>query len=305
MTSTLIKSIFISIPLLFFTLPSMAVQNCKDYIFDNNPNSRYTNHNDGTVMDNETGLMWKQCVNGFSGVNSCSTGSLFSYTWQEALQLPATVSFATYSDWRLPNFTELESLVTQNCEIPSINISLFPNAPSVPMWSSSPSSSGLNLSWSVNFDIGYTGAHTRDSFYSVRLVRSVLSGTTTSGSIVAEGLGNDHDGLISPNGGEDWVYGINETISWRNTLILGSTVDLYVIHDDWSGLLDNTSENVGLVINSKNWYKFAAGIENTGNYSVNPADLMGSGSYLILVVSVEDKSKFDISNQLFSLNSGL
>lgn len=158
-------------------LPSIVVaQTCKDYIPDNNPDSRYTNHNDGTVTDNDTGLMWKQCVEGVSGIDSCTTGTATTYTWQQALQLPSSDTFAGYSDWRLPNLTELESLVTQNCFSPSININLFPNTPASVVWSSSPYTDRykdyLNIAWSVYFSNGYTSNSKRDYATQVRLVRS-------------------------------------------------------------------------------------------------------------------------------------
>jgi len=169
MRKVFIKSILISSLLL-----NIAVaQTCKDYIPDNNPNSRYTNHNDGTVTDNETGLMWKQCVEGLSGINACTSEEYTKHTWQQALQLPSSVTFATYNDWRLPNLTELESLVRQNCIYPSINISLFPNTPFFGVWSSSPDAPWYSgATFIVDFQEGLAGLNDRSSNFHVRLVRS-------------------------------------------------------------------------------------------------------------------------------------
>ena len=44
------------------------------------PNSRYTNHGNGTVTDSKTALMWKQCSEGQSG--SACTGTHTTQPWQ-------------------------------------------------------------------------------------------------------------------------------------------------------------------------------------------------------------------------------
>ena len=57
---------------------------------------------DGTITDNATGLMWMQ-NDGGAGLN-----------WEEALDWVETrnaVNFLGYSDWRLPNAKELQSIV--------------------------------------------------------------------------------------------------------------------------------------------------------------------------------------------------
>ncbi len=124
-----------------------------------------------------------------------------------------------------------------------------------------------------------------------------------SNGIVAEGIGNDRDALISPNGGESWFDGQRQNISWMNKYITGDTVDLYVLHDAPIGLLDKYDNEIGTAINARNWYKFASSVANTGSYTVDPADLNGNGNaYMILVVSSENNSDFDLSDGVFSLN---
>lgn len=125
------------------------------------------------------------------------------------------------------------------------------------------------------------------------------------GGIVAEGHGNDRDALIAPNGGESWFNGEVQTVSWDTRYITGATVDLYILHDDPSGLLDKDDYNIGSTINSKNWYKFAGSVNNTGSYSFYTTELGGSGnSYMILVVSSDNNREFDLSDGVFSLNQG-
>jgi len=167
--------------LLLYALPSLAVQTCKDYIPDNTPNSRYTDNGNSTVTDHDTGLMWKQCFEGLTGAD-CTIGEATKHNWQEALALVTTVNLATFAghaDWRVPNITEITSLISRNCYSPAINITFFPDPVDYAVWSSSPGSSslgsnGFSNAWSVLFYDGYHFYGYRDTNYlSVRLVRSM------------------------------------------------------------------------------------------------------------------------------------
>ena len=59
----------------------------------------FQDNNDGTITDNATGLMWTKDDNG-EGLN-----------WAEALDYAYNATTAGYSDWRLPNAKELQSIV--------------------------------------------------------------------------------------------------------------------------------------------------------------------------------------------------
>jgi hypothetical protein len=65
------------------------------------PRPRFTSNSDNTVTDNLTGLMWAK--------NANSAGS--PKTWTEALTYCNDLTIDTYTDWRLPNRFELESLL--------------------------------------------------------------------------------------------------------------------------------------------------------------------------------------------------
>lgn len=123
--------------------------------------------------------------------------------------------------------------------------------------------------------------------------------------IVDEIRGNDKDALILPNGGEKWYNGQKQTISWMNQYITGQKVDLYVLHDNPIGLTgtNKNRKDIGKTINQKKWLKFASKVPNTGKFELDPKIMSGNGNaYLVLVVSTTDKSKFDISDNTFSLN---
>ena len=71
---------------------------------------QYIDHGDGTLTDTKTGLMWKRCLEGLSGVN-CEEGKVKTYTWGEAVRRFKDVEYAGYTDWRLPTIKELETLL--------------------------------------------------------------------------------------------------------------------------------------------------------------------------------------------------
>jgi hypothetical protein len=168
------KKQFFIFCLTFLTSTSFAAQVCKSYVTDQTPNSRYTiNVGTGTVMDNETGLMWQQCSFGRSDSN-CNTGGSVQINWQGALQAAEVSDLGSYTDWRLPNIRELLSLVAYNCHEPSINQSVFPNTATSEYWSSSPVTSTYlsgTRTWLMNFGGGVGILKSRDSTNYVRLVR--------------------------------------------------------------------------------------------------------------------------------------
>lgn len=73
----------------------------------------YVDNGDGTVSDRATGLMWAQDDNG-AGVD-----------WQTALEYAQTSSLAGYTDWRLPNIKELQSIADYSGVFPAIDTTVF------------------------------------------------------------------------------------------------------------------------------------------------------------------------------------
>lgn len=153
---------------------SIHGQTCSSSITPTTPDSRYQDNGNGTVSDLHTGLMWQRCSVGQSASNC--TDSAIPYTWDWALQYPQTLNslggFAGFSDWRLPNSKELESLVEEACHSPAINLTHFPNTPSSDYLSSSPFVDDLYYAWVVFFSFGGTNGNYRYNPYYLRLVRS-------------------------------------------------------------------------------------------------------------------------------------
>ena len=157
-------------------LPILAgAQTCQtNRILATTPTNRFTINNDGTVSDTKTGLTWKKCSEGQSGVD-CRIGTATTYRWQGALQQAQSVNnnggFAGYKNWRLPSIKELNSIVEEQCSEPSINLAVFPESPSDWCWSSSPSAYVSSYAWLVNFNFGYSNGNGKVNNGFVRLVR--------------------------------------------------------------------------------------------------------------------------------------
>lgn len=135
------------------------------------PDSRYIDHGDGTVTDKQTGLMWRRCSEGQSGIACSGTASMQS--WQVALTTAANSSFAGYSDWRLPSVKELQSLVETGCYGPSINSFRFPSTEERgDFWTSSTVASNTSSAWLISLYHGYVGFVAKSQPLGVWLVRA-------------------------------------------------------------------------------------------------------------------------------------
>lgn len=150
-----------------------AIAQCSTYIYASTPSIDFVVHGDGTVTHNKTGLMWKVCGEGQTWSNNNCSGDVTSVTWQQALQIPnmlnANGGYAGYSDWRLPNIKELQSIIEQQCYSPSIESTIFPSTASDFYWSSSPYIDGNDLAWGIYFsdghDYGSKRINNREVFY--------------------------------------------------------------------------------------------------------------------------------------------
>ena len=141
----------------------------------------YTDNGDGTVTDNCTGLMWKQCSEPDTDTTGACNGTHLGYTWVNALSQCEGLNFAGYTDWRLPNIKELFSIVLHEDPAitgvkaegePYINQTVFPNTLSNVYWSSTTFPYDTDYSLAVNFYYAYVNAgdKTTASAY-VRCVR--------------------------------------------------------------------------------------------------------------------------------------
>lgn len=144
-------------------------QTCNSSTILSAPDSRYSVKSDGTVLDTETGLMWKTCQESKSGA-SCGSGTDAQFSFYEAVTHTNTVNsergFAKHKDWRIPNSKELYSLVEKSCESPALNTKIFPSVDQVGYWSASVSVDDVTNRWALMAQFGdiYAYSATTSSF---------------------------------------------------------------------------------------------------------------------------------------------
>ena len=155
----------------------------QDGAYNSNPLS-YTDNGNGTVTDNNTGLMWQKCSVGQSNNSTCS-GTATTYTWFRASgtydasynslsqSVCGDLRVGSYSGWRLPTKKELMSIVDYSIPDPGPTIvgAYFPNTVSSYYWSSTTAADYPNGAWDVYFPNGYVVYYGKDGHYYVRCVR--------------------------------------------------------------------------------------------------------------------------------------
>lgn len=170
--------------------------------------TRFVDNGDGTICDNQTGLMWEKklaadgadggncadtsqanrdvhCVNNIytwtdtgDGDNTNPDGTLFTVFLatlnQEVTDDDDSVCFASHCDWRVPRLVELRSIRTSPClALPCIDPTFGPVHTGTAFDMSS-TSEGTNqgFMWMVGFDEGAVGTGNKSALFGVRAVRS-------------------------------------------------------------------------------------------------------------------------------------
>lgn len=137
----------------------------------------------GTVLDQNTGLMWKKSF----------FNSFVKVAWEQALAFCEDMEFAGYKDWRLPNVRELLSLMDYTYHEPAIDPTVFQNVPveSTIFWSSTTSDHEVNYmpdvgkhpnaAWTIDFFTGKSfKLYLKTSTFNVKCVRGGDVRTRTS-----------------------------------------------------------------------------------------------------------------------------
>ena len=147
-------------------------QTCNDSSYQTTPSTRFVVQNDGTALDKKTGLVWKRCLEGYSWNGSSCTGAANLANWQNALKTAAASTFIGKSDWRLPNAKELASIAERACVNPQVNLAIFPNMPTVYIWTSTPSAADAASAWTGGSGYQNHWENPKSNAYGVLLVRT-------------------------------------------------------------------------------------------------------------------------------------
>ena len=106
--------------------------------------AHFLDNKDGTVTDLRFGLVWSVCTFGqtFDKTDqTCKGEPKAANDWATAIATQDEINaqkFAGYSDWRLPNIKELNSIVERQCRQPSIKLSIFKGTINSRYWSNTP-----------------------------------------------------------------------------------------------------------------------------------------------------------------------
>jgi hypothetical protein len=122
--------------------------------------SHFTANGNGTVTDDNTGLVWQQ-----DEVTP-------TVTWEAALTTCENLSLGNRTDWRLPNIKELQSISDDTRSNPSLDTAYFPGVQAARYWSSTTLFGHASSAWFVDFTSGLASYNDKAGQLPVRCVRS-------------------------------------------------------------------------------------------------------------------------------------
>lgn len=168
----------IVLAIVYLYIPILQAATCNPNAKETTPNDRFQIVTEGTVTDLQTGLMWDRCALGQAwdnGLQICS-GTASTKNWRQATRSGMDHTLGAYTDWRLPNIKELQTIVELSCWRPAINVTIFPDDGFLLFhnyWSSTPHVVYANQAWLINLDSGYSRIDLMDkeSAHEVKLVR--------------------------------------------------------------------------------------------------------------------------------------
>ena len=185
-----------------------------DYVI--NPLS-FTDNGNGTITDNNTGLIWQKTDGG-------------EMTFEKAVSYSDTLTLGGYTDWRLPTGEELFSLHLFDANNPALNTTIFTKTLAEYWWSSEKQADNAAIIWLTNAG-GGIGNHAKAESKSaggtklihVRAVRNPITTTFTVAHFSDNG-----DGTIKDNyTGLTWQKNSSTTpMNWEAALAYAKTVIL-------------------------------------------------------------------------------
>lgn len=175
--------------------------------------SRFVRTTFGTVSDVATGLMWLG--------NPLSD----SLTWEQALAAARNLTTGGFSDWRLPNVKELQSLNDETALRPSVNTQIFSGFTTARYWASTTLPNQTSRAWFLDTEYGIVSYD--DKTKRLRIV-AVRGGLTTPTSVANEAVGfsPNNSCTLAPNPARDNVMlrtvgSPGRLVRWQLVNVLG------------------------------------------------------------------------------------
>lgn len=212
----------------------------------------YTDNGDGTITDNNTGLMWeKKGDNGDlhdkdNGYPWSGTGTQETiWDWLDDINAEGGTGFAGYDDWRMPNAKELQSLVNYQNAPPMTSAAFNSNCVAGATvltgscttvgnyWSSTTRAGSTSMAWGLSFYEGLLSPHDKASGVRVRAVRGGGSGlqdfpatgqttayTANKNDGIPGAVAVPDDGTVQAGAPMSFTDNGNGTITDNNTLLV-------------------------------------------------------------------------------------
>ncbi len=140
--------------------------------------NHFTDNGNGTISDNLTNLIWQKIA--YSD----------SLTWEKSLTYADTLSLNGFTDWRLPNIKELQSINDESLYNPSINTTFFSNIGVKKYWSSTTLPNQTTKAWYLDTQFGITTYYAKTGKINLICVRGNESNLTSLNRDITNGLKN-------------------------------------------------------------------------------------------------------------------
>lgn len=194
------------------------------------------------VQDNVTGLIWQGCMAGQSG-SACTLGTAMTVPWTSALAFCDNLSWGGESDWTLPDYYELFSIVDLGVWNPAVDTTIFPASTSVDFWSTSTHATRADNAWCSNLGLGYVYDDPKTEQHHVRCVRARPAASpprtlersvpTADEAIVKDSVTDlVWQGCVAGLSGEDCQTGSASALNWPQALAYCEDLG-WGGHDDW------------------------------------------------------------------------
>ena len=182
------------------------------------------------VVDSLTGMMWQRKIIG-------------KISWQNAVDSCSDLVYGGYSDWRLPNPIELQSMVDDGTYSPAIDSMAFRGTAASYYWTSATHQTDSDSARYVDFTTGYMSFYRKTQGSYVRCVRGGDVGSTEGTFNPYVVSGENEQVVIHKTTGLIWQKSFTTNKTWSEAMAYCESLN-YAEYSDWR--LPNKKELVSL-----------------------------------------------------------